>query len=72
MTKFKEGDSVYHLQGNQAFKKTIIKVLPPPAFPLFPQRYIVKGISAGSVLSGVMGAADDIVNESDLTERKEQ
>lgn len=68
MAKFKEGDAVYHLVGNQAFKKTIIKVLEPKL--LSGQRYIVQGGGIATVVMGTMyGSADDVVSESDLTDR---
>lgn len=68
MAKFKEGDAVYHIVGNQAFKKTIIKVLDQKFFT--PQRYIVEGGGVAGLLVGAMyGAADDVAAESDLTER---
>lgn len=69
MAKFKKGDAVYHIVGNQAHKKTIIKVLEPKL--LHGQRYIVQGSSvAGALMSVMYGSADDVVSESDLTERE--
>lgn len=68
MPKFKEGDAVYHLVGNQAFKKTIIKVLDQKF--LSGQRYIVQGGGVAGLMAGALyGSADDVVSESDLTER---
>lgn len=69
MAKFKKGDAVYHIVGSQAIKKTVIKVLDPKLFT--GQRYIVEGGGIGSVMVGIInGSADDVVNESDLTERE--
>ena len=69
MAKFKEGDPVYHIVGNQAFKKTVIKVLDPKF--LTPQRYIVQGGGVAGLMAGALyGSADDVVTEGDLTERE--
>ena len=69
MAKFKAGDPVYHIVGNQAFKKTVIKVLEQKF--LTPQRYIVEGGGVAGLMAGALyGSADDVVSEGDLTERE--
>lgn len=69
MAKFKKGDPVYHIVGDKALRKTIIKVLDPKLFT--GQRYIVQGGGIAPLMMGAMyGAADDVVSESDLTERE--
>lgn len=70
MPKFKEGQAVYILNGGQAHKGKIIKVLPTPMLhPITPQRYIVSGGGIATILVSAMGDSDQVVNENEIVER---